>query len=93
MGIIAWLLFGLIAGAVAQLLLPGEDPGGGGGLGIVITIVIGIVGAFVGGLIGSVLGFGGVTEFDVRSLVIAIVGAIVLLVIWRAIAGGRRHYA
>ena len=86
MGILAWLLFGLIAGAIAQLLLPGDDPGGRGGLGVIITVVIGIVGAFVGGLIGSVLGFGGVTEFDIRSMLIAIVGALVLLVAWRFIA-------
>lgn len=86
MGILAWLLFGLIAGAIAQLILPGDDPGGRGGLGIIITIVIGIVGAFVGGLIGALAGFGGVTDFDVRSLIIAIVGALVLLVAWRFIA-------
>jgi len=86
MGILTWIIFGLIAGALAQLLLPGDDPGGGGFMGIVITIIIGIVGAFVGGLIGSVLGFGGVDDFDIGSLLIAILGAIVLLVIWRFIA-------
>jgi uncharacterized membrane protein YeaQ/YmgE (transglycosylase-associated protein family) len=85
-GILAWIIFGLIAGALAQLLLPGEDPGGGGFMGIVITIAIGIVGAFVGGLIGSVLGFGGVTDFDIRSMLIAVVGAIVLLLVWRLVA-------
>jgi uncharacterized membrane protein YeaQ/YmgE (transglycosylase-associated protein family) len=86
MGILAWLLFGLIAGAIAQLVLPGEDPGGGGFLGIVITIVVGIVGAIVGGLIGAALGFGGVTGFDIGSFLIAILGAIVLLLIWRMAA-------
>ncbi|MCC7366175.1 MAG: GlsB/YeaQ/YmgE family stress response membrane protein [Dehalococcoidia bacterium] len=93
MGILAWLLFGLIAGAIAQLILPGNDPGGRGGLGILITIVIGIVGAFVGGLIGSVLGFGGVTEFDFRSLLIAILGAIVLLLVWRMVARNTLEHA
>ena len=93
MGILAWLLFGLIAGAIAQLILPGDDPGGRGGLGIIITIVIGIVGAFVGGLIGSIAGFGGVTEFDFRSLIIAIVGALVLLIAWRFIARNTIEHA
>lgn len=87
-GILAWLLFGLIAGALAQLLLPGEDPGGGGFLGIAITIAVGIVGAVVGGLIGSALGFGGVTGFNIGSFLIAILGAIVLLLAWRMLARG-----
>lgn len=93
MGILAWILFGLIAGAIAQLILPGDDPGGRGGLGIIITIVIGIVGAFVGGLIGSIAGFGGVNDFDIRSLLIASVGALVLLVIWRLIARNTAQHA
>ena len=83
MGIIAWLIFGLIAGAIAQLVLPGEDPGGGGFMGIVITIAVGILGAIVGGLIGAALGFGGVTGFDIGSFLIAIAGAILLLLAWR----------
>ena len=88
MGILAWLLFGLIAGAIAQLLLPGDDPGGGGFLGIVITIAIGIVGAIVGGLIGAALGFGGVSGFDIGSFLIAILGAIVLLLVYRMFVRG-----
>jgi uncharacterized membrane protein YeaQ/YmgE (transglycosylase-associated protein family) len=88
MGILAWLLFGLIAGALAQLLLPGEDPGGGGFLGIVLTIAIGILGAIVGGLIGSALGFGGVTGFDIRSFLVAILGAILLLFGYRLLVRG-----
>ncbi len=93
MGILAWILFGLIAGAVAQLVLPGDDVGGGSGMGILITIVLGIVGAFVGGLIGSALGFGGVTEFDIRSFAVAILGAIVVLLAWRAVRGAGHGYA
>jgi uncharacterized membrane protein YeaQ/YmgE (transglycosylase-associated protein family) len=85
---LAWLLFGLIAGALAQLLLPGEDPGGGGFMGVVITIAIGIIGAVVGGLIGSALGFGGVTGFDIRSFLVAIGGAVVLLLVWRMAVRG-----
>lgn len=92
MGILAWILFGLIAGAVAQLVLPGNDPGGGG-MGIIITIVVGILGAFVGGLIGSALGFGGVTTFDIRSFAVAILGAIVVLLAWRAVRGSGHGYA
>ena len=59
MGILALLLFGLIAGAVAQLLMPGNDPGGSGFMGLIVTIGVGIIGAFVGGFLGSLLGFGG----------------------------------
>ena len=90
MGIVAWLIFGLIAGAIAQLLVPGEDPGGGGLLGILVTIVIGIVGAFIGGWIGVQFGWGSVSTFDIRSLVLAILGAVLLLVLLRAVRGGSR---
>jgi uncharacterized membrane protein YeaQ/YmgE (transglycosylase-associated protein family) len=95
MGILAWILFGLIAGAIAQLILPGNDPGGNSAMGWLITIVIGIVGAFIGGLIGSALGFGGVTGFNIGSFIIAIVGALILLGIWRWVAGrsGRHGFA
>lgn len=89
MGILAWILFGLIAGALAKLIMPGNDPGGGGFGGIVITVLIGIAGAIIGGFIGTALGFGEVTGFNLSSFLIAIVGAIVLLAIWRAVAGGR----
>ena len=90
MGIIAWLIFGLIAGAIAQLLVPGNDPGGSGPLGILMTIVIGIVGAFIGGWIGVQLGWGSVSTFDIRSLALAILGAVLLLFVLRAVRGGSR---
>ncbi len=93
MGIVAWLIFGLIAGAIAQLLVPGEDTGGGGLLGILMTIVIGIVGAFIGGWVGVQLGWGSVTSFDIRSLGLAILGAVLLLILLRAIRGGSRSLA
>jgi uncharacterized membrane protein YeaQ/YmgE (transglycosylase-associated protein family) len=80
MGVISWIIFGLIAGALAKLLLPGDDPGG-----IIVTILIGIAGALIGGFIGTALGFGEVTGFNFGSFVIAIVGAIVLLLIYRMI--------
>lgn len=79
MGIISWIIFGLIAGAIAKLLMPGDDPGG-----IFITILIGIAGALIGGFIGSALGLGTVTGFDFGSFVIAILGAILLLWAYRA---------
>jgi uncharacterized membrane protein YeaQ/YmgE (transglycosylase-associated protein family) len=79
MGILAWILFGLIAGAVAKLIMPGSGPGG-----IFITILLGIVGAVVGGFIGNMLGFGDVNGFDFRSFMIAVFGALVLLFGYRA---------
>ncbi len=93
MGILALTLFGLIAGAVAQLLMPGDDPGGSGILGIAITAGIGIIGAFIGGLLAALLGFGGITGFNLGSMLLAIAGAVLFLVLWRGISGGgrRRH--
>lgn len=90
MGILTWIIFGLIAGAIAQLLVPGNDPGGRGLLGIVMTVVIGIVGAFIGGFIGVQLGWGSASSFDLRSLALAILGAVLLLVLLRTLRGGSR---
>jgi uncharacterized membrane protein YeaQ/YmgE (transglycosylase-associated protein family) len=80
MGFIAWIIMGLIVGVIAKFLMPGKDPGG-----IFVTILLGIAGAFVGGFVGSRLGFGGVSGFDLRSLVLAVIGAIILLVLYRLI--------
>jgi uncharacterized membrane protein YeaQ/YmgE (transglycosylase-associated protein family) len=85
MGILAWILFGLIAGVIAKLIMPGKDPGG-----FIITILLGVAGALVGGFIGSALGFGGVDGFNLGSFLIAVLGAILLLVIYRSMAGRRR---
>jgi uncharacterized membrane protein YeaQ/YmgE (transglycosylase-associated protein family) len=74
MGIISWILMGLIVGALAKFIMPGDDPGG-----IVVTILLGIAGAFLGGFIGSRLGLGDVTGFNLGSLVLAVGGALVLL--------------
>jgi uncharacterized membrane protein YeaQ/YmgE (transglycosylase-associated protein family) len=74
MGIFAWIIFGLIAGALAKFIMPGDDPGG-----FIVTTIIGIVGAVIGGFIALQLGWGDVSGFDVRSFVIAIVGALILL--------------
>lgn len=84
MGILAWIVFGLIAGALAKFLMPGQDPGG-----CVITIIIGVVGALLGGFLATQLGYGGISGFDFRSFVIAVIGSILLLIIWRLIRGRR----
>jgi len=75
-----WLLLGLIAGSLAKWIMPGRDPAG-----CLFTIFLGITGALLGGLIGSYLGWGGVTqgELDLRSIGIATLGAIVLLLVGR----------
>ena len=80
MSIIAWIVLGLIAGAIAKLLMPGRDPGG-----IFITILIGIIGAIIGGFISTALGFGDVSGINLPSLVIAVLGSIVLLIIYRMV--------
>lgn len=80
MGILTWIILGLVVGALAKLLMPGDDPGG-----IFVTILIGIAGAFLGGMIGSMLGIGSITGFNMLSIVLAIVGAIILLVLYRVI--------
>ena len=78
MGILYWLIFGLIAGAVAKLIMPGKQGGG-----IILTIILGIVGAVVGGFIGThVLGFGDISGFDLRSMAIAVGGALVVLIVY-----------
>jgi uncharacterized membrane protein YeaQ/YmgE (transglycosylase-associated protein family) len=85
MSLLAWIVLGLIAGLVAKALVPGRDPGG-----CVITILVGIAGALVGGWLSTLLGFGGLAGgLDLRNLVIAVLGAIVLLVLWRLLFGRR----
>lgn len=85
MGILSWIVFGLIAGALAKFLMPGQDPGG-----CIVTIIIGVVGAVLGGFLATALGFGGISGFDLRSFVIAIVGSLLLLILWRVVSGRRR---
>jgi uncharacterized membrane protein YeaQ/YmgE (transglycosylase-associated protein family) len=74
MGIISWVVLGLIVGILAKLIMPGKDPGG-----FIITILIGIAGAFVGGYVSSLVGFGSFTGYNIKSIIIATVGAILLL--------------
>jgi uncharacterized membrane protein YeaQ/YmgE (transglycosylase-associated protein family) len=87
MGIIGWIILGLLAGLIAKAILPGEDPGG-----IIITTLIGIAGALIGGFITRALGFGDPIDefFDVSTWLGAIIGSIVLLLIFRAVFGARR---
>ena len=80
MGIVSWIILGLVVGVIAKFLMPGKDPGG-----IFITILLGIAGAIGGGFISSRIGFGQVTGFDLRSLIIAVAGSVVLLIIYRAV--------
>jgi uncharacterized membrane protein YeaQ/YmgE (transglycosylase-associated protein family) len=82
MGILSWILLGLVVGVLAKWIMPGRDPGG-----LVITAGIGIAGAFVGGWLGTQLGFGSVTGFDLRSLALAIGGALLLLFGYRRLRG------
>jgi uncharacterized membrane protein YeaQ/YmgE (transglycosylase-associated protein family) len=87
MGIIGWIILGLLAGLIAKAILPGEDPGG-----IIITTLIGIAGALIGGFITKALGFGDPIDefFDLSTWLGAIIGSIVLLLIYRALFGARR---
>lgn len=82
MGILSWIIFGLLAGALAKFIMPGNDPGG-----CLVTILLGVVGAAVGGWIGTQLGFGTVQGFDIRSLGIAVLGSLMVLLIYRAVRG------
>ena len=78
MGILSWILFGLIAGALAKFIMPGDDPGG-----IFITILIGIAGGFIGGFIGSLIGLGSISGFNIGSFLLAIGGSLILLFAYR----------
>jgi uncharacterized membrane protein YeaQ/YmgE (transglycosylase-associated protein family) len=84
MGILLWVVFGLIVRAIAKYLIPGKAPGG-----IVATIILGIVGAVVGGFLGTRLGFGDISGFDLRSMALAVGGGLVLLLIYGLATKGR----
>jgi uncharacterized membrane protein YeaQ/YmgE (transglycosylase-associated protein family) len=80
MGIVSWILFGLLAGILAKFVMPGDDGGG-----FIKTTLLGVVGAIVGGFIGTRLGFGDVTGFNVRSFAIASTGAVLVLWLYRMV--------
>jgi uncharacterized membrane protein YeaQ/YmgE (transglycosylase-associated protein family) len=82
MGLGSWIVMGLVAGAVARFLLPGKDSGG-----CFSTILIGVAGALLGGVLATYLDFGGISGFDPRSLVVATLGAILLLILMRILRG------
>ena len=87
MGIISWIVLGAIAGFIANMLMGNRD-------GVIMTIVLGIVGALVGGfLAASVLHKGDVTGINIESIVIAVIGAVIVIAVWRAVAGGRSRSA
>jgi uncharacterized membrane protein YeaQ/YmgE (transglycosylase-associated protein family) len=82
MGLLVWVIFGLLAGIVAKLIMPGKDPGG-----FILTVIIGIAGAMIGGFISTRLGFGDISGFDIRSFAIAVLGALLLLFIYHRVRG------
>ncbi|MEN1891122.1 GlsB/YeaQ/YmgE family stress response membrane protein [Streptomyces mirabilis] len=86
MGIIAWIIIGLLAGAIAKILMPGKDPGR-----IIVTMLIGIVGGLLGGWLGKViLGVDSIDGFfDLSTWIAAIVGSLILLLLYRVVTGNR----
>ena len=90
MGIIGWILIGLLAGAIAKWILPGDQPGG-----IIVTTLVGVAGALIAGFIAQALGFGDPIDefFDLSTWVAAVIGAIALLLICQTLAGRRRREA
>ena len=83
MGILGWIVFGLVVGALAKLVMPGKDPGG-----IIVTMLIGIAGAVLGGFLGRALGFYG--EGEAAGFIMSFLGAVLLLFLYRMVVG-RRH--
>ncbi len=84
MGILSWIILGLVAGAIAKALHPGRDPQG-----CIVTMIIGIVGAVLGGWIATMLGWGTVDGFNLYSILVAVGGAVLALAIYTAITGRR----
>ena len=85
MGILSWIVFGLIAGIIARLLMPGKGP-----TGFVMTVILGIIGAVVGGyLAGTVLKVADVTGINIESIVVAVIGAVIVVAVYRAVTRRR----
>jgi uncharacterized membrane protein YeaQ/YmgE (transglycosylase-associated protein family) len=88
MGILAWIVIGLVAGLIAKAIMPGRDPGG-----FIVTMLLGIAGALLGGWVGSALTGQGLEGFSFWSLFLAVVGALVLLGLYRLATGSRHRRA
>ena len=84
MGILGWILFGLVIGALAKLVMPGRDPGG-----IIVTMLLGIAGAVLGGFVGRAMGFYG--EGETAGFIMSFLGAVLLLALYRMMIGRRRR--
>lgn len=86
MGIIAWIVLGILAGVIAKRIMPGGE-----GLGIILTTLLGIAGALLGGFLALALGFGDPIDefFDISTWIAAIIGALIILFLWNAIRGRR----
>jgi uncharacterized membrane protein YeaQ/YmgE (transglycosylase-associated protein family) len=80
MGVLSWIIMGLIVGMLAKLIMPGDDPGG-----MIVTILLGVAGALLGGFIGTYFQLGDVTGFNMVSLLLAIGGSLILLILYRLI--------
>lgn len=90
MGIIAWILIGLLAGFIAKALMPGKDPGG-----VIITMLIGVAGGLLGGWLGKVIfGVDSIDGFfDLSTWIAAIIGSVILLVVYRLVTGNKRRHS
>ncbi len=84
MGVLSWIIVGLIAGVLGKAIMPGRDPGG-----FFVTILIGMAGALVGGFVVGILGGTGTTGFNIWSILVATLGAMILLALYRVVAGRR----
>ncbi len=82
MGILTWIVLGLVAGLLARIVMPGKSGGG-----LILTIIVGIVGAMLGGFIATRMGYGDISGFDLRSLGIAFLGSMLVLLILGALQG------
>ncbi|EWC59226.1 transglycosylase-associated protein [Actinokineospora spheciospongiae] len=88
MGIIGWVVLGLLAGLIAKAVMPGKDPGG-----FIVTAVIGVVGALIGGFIGNAIFGGGLQDFfSIRTWLLAILGSLILLAVYRVTIGKKTHH-
>jgi uncharacterized membrane protein YeaQ/YmgE (transglycosylase-associated protein family) len=86
-GIIAWIILGLVAGLIAKAILKGPDPGG-----LIVTTLLGVAGALLGGFLARALNVGDIRDFwDLETWLIAIGGSVLVLLIWRVLTGGRRR--